>query len=102
MELLGSTKNNKTKDKNVPHLENNKLKFVYWNLVNNSYQKNSRVFYTFVPNKTIGQLLGISPKGFIFLKIFNSEFSFIEVWFTDCNSKPLEFEDKIVVNSAIN
>ena len=32
---------------------------------------------------------------FIFLKTFDSEFSYIEVWFTDQNSKPLEIEDKI-------
>ena len=42
-----------------------------------------------------GQLLGISPKNVIFLKsFFNSEFSYIEVWFTDQNSKPVEIEDK--------
>ena len=30
--------------------------------VNNNYEQDSRVFYTFVPNKSFGQLLGISPK----------------------------------------
>ena len=29
-----------------------------------------------------------SPKKFIFLKTFNSEFTYIEVWFTNQNSKP--------------
>ena len=43
-----------------------------------------------------------SPKNFIFSKNFNSEFSFIEVWFTDQNSKPLEIEDKISITLAIN
>ena len=51
--------------------------------------------YTFVPNKLFGQLLDISPKHFIFLKKFDSELSFSEVWFTDQNSKPLEIQDKI-------
>ena len=46
--------------------------------------------YTFVPNKSVAQLLDISFKNLKFLKNFNSEFSFIEVWFTDQNSKPLE------------
>ena len=41
-----------------------------------------------------GQLLDISPKNVIFLKTFNSEISYIEVYFTDQNSKPLETEDK--------
>ena len=58
--------------------------------------------YTFVPNKLFGQLLDISPKNFLFLKTFDSEFSYIEVWFTDQNSKPLEIEDKINVNLVIN
>ena len=33
----------------------------------------------FIPNQSFGQLLDISPKDFIFLKAFNSEFSYIEV-----------------------
>ena len=50
--------------------------------------------YTFVSNKSFGQLLDISNKNFRFLKTFNSEFSYIEVWFTDQDSKSLEIEDK--------
>ena len=80
----------------------------YWrsimrcNLVNNDYQQNSRLLYAFVPNKSFGQLLDILPKNIIFLKTFNSEFSNIEVWITDQNSKPLEIEDKINLTSVIN
>ena len=37
----------------------------------------------------------------IFLKIFNSEFSYIEVWFNDQKSKPLEIEDKINITLVI-
>ena len=58
--------------------------------------------YTFVPNKLFGQLLNISPKNFIFLKTFDSEFLHIAVWFTDQNSKPLETEDKISIPLVIN
>ena len=47
---------------------------------------------TFVPNKSIGQVLDISPTNFIFSNTFDSEFSDIEVWFTDQN--PLEIEAK--------
>ena len=39
---------------------------VHCNIVNNNYQRNSRVFYTFVPHKSFGQLLGISPKKIYF------------------------------------
>ena len=46
-------------------------------------------------NISFCQLLDISPNNFIFLKTFNSEFLYIEVWFNDQNSKWLEIEDKI-------
>ena len=60
------------------------------------------VLYTFVPNKSFGQLLGISPETFIFLRTSDSQFSYIEVWFTDQNSNPLEIEDKINTTLVIN
>ena len=41
-------------------------------------------------------------KVFIFWEIFNLEFSCIEVWFTDQNSKPLEIEKKINITLVIN
>ena len=72
------------------------------NVVHNDFKCNSRVLYTFVPNKSFGQLLDNSPKDFIFSKTFNSEFSYIEAWLTDLNSKPREMEDKININLVIN
>ena len=51
--------------------------------------------YTLVPNKWFGQLLNISTKRFIFLKVFDSEFSYIEVWFTYQTSNSLDIADKI-------
>ena len=97
MRLFGSNKSKITKDKNdenVPHLEINEVVLIYFNIVGNHYQQDSRVLYTFVPNKSLGQLLDISPKNFTFVKTFNSEFSYIEVCFTSQNSNPLETEDK--------
>ena len=64
MKLLGSIKSKVTKDKNgenVPHLEVVELVLVHCSLVNNDYQQDSRILYTFVPNKTFGSLLEISP-----------------------------------------
>ena len=98
MKLLGSTENKITKDKDgeiVPNLEITEVVLVHCNLVNNDYQQDSRMLYTFVPNKPLGSLLEISQKNHIFLKIFNSEFQEIKIWFTDPNRKPLEVEDKI-------
>ena len=46
-----------------------------------------------------GQLLNFSPKYFIFLKTFNSEFSYIEVCFINQHSKPLEVEVTLVINA---
>ena len=57
---------------------------------------------SFVHLCTFGQLLDISPKNLIFFKTFNSKFSYIEVWFTDQNSKPLKIEDKINIPLGIN
>ena len=51
--------------------------------------------YTFVPNKAFGSLLENSPTNHFFLKIFNSEYDEIIVWFTDQNIQPLEIEDRI-------
>ena len=55
----------------MPRLEITEEVLIYCNIVNNDYQQNSRVLYTFVPNKSFGQLLDISPKNFIFSKTFN-------------------------------
>ena len=98
MKLLGSTKSKITKDKNgenVPHLEIVELVLIYCNFANNNYQQNSRILYTFVPNKPFGSLLEVSSPNHIFLKTFNLEFRKFKVWFTDQNSRPLEEEDKI-------
>ena len=98
MKLLGSTENEITKDKNgenLPHLEITKVVLVHCDIVNNDYQEDSRVLYTLVPNKLFGSLLEISPTNPIFLKIFNSEYDEIKVWFTDQNSQPLEIKDKL-------
>ena len=104
MELLGSTKSKITKDKNsdnVPHLEITEVALVHCNIVNNDFQHDLKVLQTFVPNKPFGQLLDISPKNFVLLKTFYSEFSYIEVQFTDQNSRPLEIEDKINITLVI-
>ena len=76
MKLLGSTKKKKKITKgingeNVPHLEITEVVLVHCDIVNNDYQQDSRVFYTFVPNKPFGNLLEISPTNHIFLKTFN-------------------------------
>ena len=69
MKLLPSTKNKITKDKNddtEPHLEVTEVVLVHFNIISNYYQKDSKVLYEFVPNKSFGRLLGVSPENLIF------------------------------------
>ena len=104
MKLLGNTESKITENKNgenVPHLEVVELVLVHCNLVNNDYQQDSRILYTFVPNKTFGSLLEISPTNHVFLRTFNSEFQDLKIWFTDQTSTPLEVEDRINVTLII-
>ena len=73
----------------MPHLEITEVVLTHCNIVNNDYQQDSRVLYTFVPNKSFGQLLDISAKNVLVLETFDLEFSYIELWFTNQKSKPL-------------
>ena len=101
---FGSIESKITKDKNsenVPHLEAVELVLVHCNIINNNYQRDLRISYTFVRNRPIGSLLEISSTNNIFLKTFNSEFQEIKVWFTDQNSNPLEVEDEIKLTILI-
>ena len=70
----------------MPYFEITEVVLIHFNVVNNSYQQNSRVLYAFVSNKPYGQLLNISLKNFTVFKTFDSECSNIEVWFTDQGS----------------
>ena len=63
--------------------------------------QDSRVLYTFVPNKPFGSLLEIPPTNDIFLKTFNSKYQNIKIWFTYQNSQPLEIKDRINLTLVI-
>ena len=79
----------------MPKLETAEVVLVHWNLVNKNYQETSKVLFTFVPNKQFGQLITITFHSPTMLKISNAEFSFIEIWFTDQNNRPLEIEGNV-------
>ena len=98
MKLIGSTKKDVDSDKNnenVPKLEYAEVVLVHCNLVKNDYQHTSNVLFNFVPNKQFGQLINISPHSLRMMNTVNTEFSFVEVWFTDQTSKALETEDNV-------
>ena len=66
---------------------------MHCNLVKNDYQHTSKALFIFVPNKQFGQLINISPHSLTMMNTVNTEFSFVEVWFTDKTTKSLEIED---------
>ena len=71
------------------------------NLLNNDYQHLSKVLFNFIPNKQFGQLINISPNTLTMMNTVNTEFSFVEVWFTDQASKALEIEDNVNLSLII-
>ena len=103
-QLLGSSKKVIENNKNgelVPRLETDEVVLAHCNLVNNGYQQASKVLFTFVPNKQFGQLITITPHSPTMLKTTNAEFSFIKIWFTDQNNRPLEIEDNVNITLII-
>ena len=98
MTLLGSTKKDVDSDKNsenVTKLESVEVVLVHCNLVKNDYQHSSKVLFSFVSNKQFEQLINISPNTLTIMNTVNTEFSFVEVWFTNQASKALEIEDNL-------
>ena len=79
MKLLKTIRSKITKNENgenelyfeIPEV----VAVVHCNIANNEYQQDFRLVYRFVPNKSLGQFLDISPTRFILLKTFNSSFS---------------------------
>ena len=77
IKLLGSTKSKITKDENGENMSQSEITevvLIHCNIVNNYYEQDLGVLYTFVPNKSFVPLLDISPKKFIFLKILIQNF----------------------------
>ena len=70
----------------IKKLESVEVVSVHCNLVNKKYQQASKVLFTFVPNKQLGQLINISPNSLTMLSTTNTELPSIELWFTDQNS----------------
>ena len=86
------------KDKNgeiVLKLESVGVVLVHCNLLKNDYQHTSKVLFSFVSNKQFGQLIRISPHSLTMMNTVNTEFSLVEVWFTDKASRALEIEDNV-------
>ena len=102
--LSESSKTEVNKDKDgelVPKIENAHVVLIHCNVVNNTHQQKSRVLYSFVPDAQLGQLINVKPESLIYLKTKSAEFSFIEIWFTNQNNKPLEIEDSVNITLIV-
>ena len=76
----------------MPKLESVEAVLFHCNLVKSDYQHIKSIF-TFVPKKQFGHLINITPHSLTIMNTVNTEFSSVEVWFTDQVSKALEIED---------
>ena len=104
MRLLGSIKKDGDLDKNsenVPKLESVEVVLDHCNLVKNDYQHTSKIVFSFAPKKQFGQLINISPHSLTMMNKVNTEFSVIDVCFTDQASKALEIEDDVNLTLTI-
>ena len=54
--------------------------------------------YSFLPGKEFGKLANTEPKSLIAI---NSEFSFIEIWFTNQNIEGLDIEDSVNITLIV-
>ena len=96
MKLSGSTKKDVDSDKNSENVPKSvEVVLVHCNLVKIDYQHSSKFLFSFVPNKQFGQLTDTSPNTLTMMNTVNTEFSFIEVWFTNQASKALKIEDNV-------
>ena len=75
---------------------------VQWNLVDNQFQQNLHVLYTFTPNKSYTNLLNLEPNNLVFLKIYNTEFHEVITTSTIQNGRLLEMEGKVNLTLLIN
>ena len=104
MQSLGSSKKDIYQNRDgeiVPRLETVEVVLVHCNVLNNNYRQASKVLFTFVTNNKLGQLIGITPHSPTMLETTNAEFSFIKIWFTYENNKPLEIENNVNITLII-
>ena len=68
---------------------------MHCNFVHKDHLQSSKLLYSFVPNNSFGRLLSIQPGELIHTKTSNFIFEDLEIWFTDQDNYPLQFENKI-------
>ena len=53
-------------------------------------------------SENVPRLISISSHSLIFLKTMNTEFSEVDIWFTDQNNNALEIEDNVNISLIMN
>ena len=103
MRLLGdgptidTTKNGE----NVPKLEIVRNVLVLCNLVENAYLQDSKLLFSFLSYSRFESLLSITLQVLKYCETVDSIFDYIEISFTDQNSRPLQIDDDITVSILI-
>ena len=67
----------------------------------NDYQYTLSVLFTLVPKQQFGQLINISPHSLTMINPISTEFSYVEVWFTDQVSKALKIDNNVSLTLII-
>ena len=88
---------------NVPQIEQFHSVLIHCNVVQNDFQQDSKLLYSFVPDKSFGQLLFIEPQQSIRLKTIDSVFDYIDISFTDQDNRPLnQIEDYLNITLIVS
>lgn len=82
----------------VPKIERVEAVLVHCNLVQNLYQQDSSLIYSFTPSGSYGMLLSEKPNFPLWRETRqNSEINEINIHFTDQEYRPLEVEDSVLI-----
>ena len=87
--------------KNVPKIKQVISVLMHCNVVQNNYQQDSKLSYSFLRDKQFGQLLVIEPKALIGLKTIDSIFDYMDIWFADQDNRSLQIEDSVNISLIV-
>ena len=85
----------------VPRLERVDTVLIHCNLVDNRISHNSSILHAFIPNDSFGSLLSVRPNYPQNRYCRNASFNYVEIYLTDQDERPLDVEDKILVELQI-
>ena len=82
----------------VPKIERVETVLVHCNLVQNLYQQDSSLIFSFTPSASFGELLSEKPRFPLWRQTRqDAEINEISIYFTDQDYRPLEIEDCVLI-----